>query len=108
MIDLITVDEAKIHQHLNLMLPADVDDDVVQKVHAASEIVMDYLKLATPPTSWQNVGTSPITYNIPFKIRAATLLVFGELWENRESAIANPLSPAVEALLHRLRDPAMA
>lgn len=92
-------------QHVRSLL--EDQDDLSFKLSAASEIVMDFLKLKQIPDAWI-ANTSPIIYNIPFKVQAATLLVLGELYENRESSSANVLSEAVIALLERMRDPALA
>lgn len=82
-------------------------DDLSFKLSAASAIVMDYLKMKSVPESWMS-NTSPITYDVPFNIQAATLLVLGELYENREASSSNPLSETVMLLLERYRDPALA
>ncbi|CAI09246.1 head-tail connector protein [Aromatoleum aromaticum] len=39
---------------------------------------------------------------------AATLLVLGELWANRESSTGNPLSPSVRNILDTIRGPSWA
>lgn len=104
MIDLVTLQQAKDHQYLDGTYR---DSDVQAKVTAASAIVMNHVKLAAPPEHWRN-GSSPETYDIPADIQAATLLVFGDLFEYREATNANPISPAVEALLSHYRDPSMA
>ncbi len=44
---------------------------------------------------------------VPYDVQAATLLVAGALYADREGK-ASPISPAVEALLERWRDPAVA
>ena len=81
--------------------------DVQFKLEQASDIVWDYLKLKSVPDDWI-MNTSPLTYAIPRKIQAITLLVLGELYENRESTVSNPLSEGVQALCERLRDPGYA
>lgn len=99
---LITVAQAKAHQRITA---TNEDTDIDLKVSLASEIVMDYLKRADIPEEWIE-NHSPRTYDIPFVVQAATLLVFGELYENREAAVVNALSEPVMALLERFRDPA--
>lgn len=99
-----TVQQAKDHLRI---VTTDDDDDIDLKLSAASEIVMDYIKKKDVPEDWIS-DHSPITYDIPFPIKAATLLVLSELFENREAQISLPISPSVEALLERFRDPALA
>jgi len=101
---LITFSQAKLH--LN-ELGNDRDDDIEEKLSEASDIVMDYLKLSDVPDEWL-ASTSPLEYRIPAKVQAATKLVLGEIFENRESTTSDPISDAVVRLLHRLRDPALA
>lgn len=106
MIILITFAEGKEH----LRVDHNVDDaDIQRKIDQATNIVLDYLKMRTVPSSWTG-GTafSPPGDGVPGTVKAATLLVLGELWENREASVAIVLSDAVKSLLHRWRDPAMA
>lgn len=105
MIDLIDMDEAKLQLHITDDLH---DDDIALKITQASAICMNYLKLSAPLTAWEIADTSPIEYDVPADIKFATLLMLSEMYENREASVANIISPAVEALLIRHRDPAMA
>lgn len=106
MTDLVTLTQGKLH--LNIVLTdTSHDTDIAFKISQASEIVMDYIKVKVVPDEW-TVNTSPVFYEIPALIQAATLLVLGELYFNRESSVANIISPAIEALLARYRDPAIA
>jgi hypothetical protein len=99
---LITLEQAKAHSRIT----TDEEDlDIDFKVSAASQIVMDYLKKKTVPEEWVE-NHSPLTIAAPFNIQAAVCLVFGDLYENRESATGNPLSNTVMSLLERYRDPA--
>jgi hypothetical protein len=94
---LITLEAGKNH----LQMDHDADDfDIEAKIFEASAIVLDYLKLADAPAAWAEL--------VPEHIQAATKLVLGSLYKNRESEIAEPLSAAVKSLLHRSRDPALA
>lgn len=86
--------------------------DAEMRIQQASMIVYDYLKIPVPEFT-SPVQDSPIydfwaSTAIPFDIQAATLLIIGELFENREASIVEVLSDAVKSLLHRHRDPAMA
>lgn len=91
----------------HLRLGAGEDDDAVKDlIDSASAIVIDYLKLKVIPDDWAlESGETPST--VPGPIRSAVLLVIGTLFADREGA-TDPLTPAVESLLMRLRDPAVA
>lgn len=92
------VDIYQAHKHLRID-DDDADEDLDIKIEQASEIVIDYLK--TSNSGWEDPDT------VPYPIQAATLLVLGVLWEEREGAV-DPLTDAVKSLLHRFRDPALA
>lgn len=97
MSELITLESARDH----LRMDHDLDDgDIQNKIMEASAIVLDYLKLETIPASWDPVA--------PEHIQAATKLVLGELYKQREAGSADVLSVAVKSLLHRSRIQAMA
>lgn len=115
MINLVSIKQAERHLRVefdetNVIQVADLEF----KIQQASAIVLDYLKIPVPEQ------TSPLedspTYDywasvpaaVPFDVKAATLLVLGELWENREATVNDCLSEAVRSLLHRHRHPAMA
>lgn len=107
MIDLVTLNQAK--DHLRIVLTdTQHDTDVQFKIAQASEIVMDYIKRSVVPDEWTVSSVSPISYSIPALVQAATLLVVGELYFNREASTADVLSTAVMNLLERYRDPALA
>lgn len=90
----------------HLRVEAGEDDDAIKDlVDAASGAVMDYLKRPIPSDWTLETDDAPST--VPGPIRAAVLLVLGALYADREGGI-NPISPAVEALLERQRDPAVA
>lgn len=107
------IDRATALLHSNI----DVEDNglVNQKILEASAIVMKHLKISEFPDAWaDDADASPIQWTVPFEIQAATLLVFGTLWEIREGSNPekyreiNPLSEGVLALLVGHRDPSMA
>ena len=91
----------------HLRVEAGDDDDTIKDlIDAASDIVVDYLKLKEIPDTWAlEEGDIPST--VPGAVRSAVLLVLCTLYEDREGT-TNPLTPAVESLLMRLRDPALA
>lgn len=93
--------------HLNLDLSTEGIDDrtleIQAKVTAAEAIVIDYMKYE---------GTAWTYTTVPAVVRAATLLVLGALWDDREgagalSALMGP-GGTVALLLARRRDPALA
>jgi hypothetical protein len=108
-IELVSLIQAKLDRNIDLSDPTH-DDALEMKIIQASNIVMDYLKVYTVATIPQVValGTSPETYTIPPLVQAATLLVLGELFENREASLSNILSDGVMNILERFRDPALA
>ena len=94
----------------------DDDNDLTLKIHAASGAVIAYLKNgATFLDSADEVETDSFgdPINVPANVQAATLLLLGVLYRDREgsneSFIERGYLPnAVVALLYPLRDPAMA
>ncbi|PHP88276.1 hypothetical protein CFB52_012230 [Burkholderia sp. AU18528] len=91
----------------HLRVEAGDDDDAIKDlIDAASDIVVDYLKLKEIPDNWAlEDGNTPST--VPGQVRSAVLLVLGTLYDDREGS-TDPLTPAVESLLMRSRDPAVA
>jgi hypothetical protein len=81
------------------------DDDVREKLHGASSIVMDYLKLEIAPDEWKDDLTGQVT--VPDDVKGATLLILGELFWVREGGSSDPLAENVAAILRPLRDPTL-
>ena len=109
---MISLDEAKSHLRIDY---EDEDADIAQKLTLASAIVIDYVgatvyqdiiyeDYATDAEYEAAVALSTRQNNVA---DAATLLVLGELYVNRE-ALADPLSPTVKTILERLRVPSFA
>lgn len=93
---LVTLEDARDHLRID-----DHDQDgflLVQLTNAESAVV-DYLKSRADDT-WT-------TETVPGHVRASVLLALAVLWENREGDV-DPITPAVESLLRRSRDPALA
>lgn len=106
---LITVEQARGQVNLDHNL----DDDVLNEKRAeASDIILDYLKVDVSDGSFNwvdNLGEP--TENIPGCVVAATKLVLGGMYENRDGDVwrsPQPISQAVIDILMRSRDPAMA
>lgn len=97
MVDLVTVAEVKTQRNiLDTYSDALIETTILQ----ASAIVMNFLKKQTIPDEWiSNTAVSPVTYDIPYEIRAAVFLVVGELMENREASVNDVLSQGVRDLL---------
>jgi hypothetical protein len=91
-------------------------DDAEEDMHlqflmeAASEIVVDYLKLASVPADWYVEVSEPTTPStvIPRLVQAAILSIAAEMYRNPEAAVGDSLHPRITRILWRLRDPAMA
>lgn len=69
----------------------DADEIIARNILQASAIVLDYLKITTPPVP------------VPLFVEAATVLSVQALFDG-----GDPLNETVRALLHRFRDPALA
>lgn len=107
--NLVTLSRVKKH----LAIDTHFDDQMLeQKRFEASAIILDYLKIDTSDTAfdWLDAFGEP-TSRIPPVVTAATLLVVGALYENRDGSTERspqPLSQSVIDLLYRSRCPAMA
>lgn len=106
MINLVTLDRAKLHLRIALSND-DSNQDIMNKIAEASDIVMDYIKKKTVPEEWVK-SYSPELYEVPPLIQAAVLLVMGELYLNREASVVNVLNDSMGRLLNRYRDPSIA
>jgi hypothetical protein len=96
---LIDLDIAKKHLRIT---DSDHDAEIQTKLDQAGAIVTDYLKAQADPT-W-NEDTTPAV------VQSAVLLMLGHLNENRgpDMRADNEVWAAIERLLMRLRDPAVA
>ncbi len=87
--------------------------DLDRKRNQASGIVLDYIKadLDSVLFNWVDALGEPREDKVPPEIVAATLLVVGALYENRDGDVwrsPQPLSQSVMDLLWRHRKPALA
>lgn len=101
MVALVTIDRARSHLHIEGF---DEDEELEAKIADASAIVIDYMK--RPNHGWTEATA-------PGQVQAATLLVLGAIWSQREGVgqsaeDLDPISPAIVSLLRRMRDPALA
>jgi hypothetical protein len=96
---LVTLEEARVHLRLteDEFDDADIAATVTFQAEAASDIVIDYIK--RPDHGWTDADA-------PALVKSAILLVLGALFDNREGG--DPISEAVQSLLWRYRDPALA
>ena len=109
---LVTLDEGKLH--LRVTHDAD-DDDIILKIEAASEAVLDYLDDAGL-VYVDSTGVMQVSHSeLPRKLKQATLLLLGDFYCERESSQPkyevgrdHDLQLAVVALLKPLRTPAIA
>ena len=114
---LVTLAQAKAHLRidtLDLAPPDALDADLALKLLQAEAIILDYLKIPeTSPPYWADET------DVPPLVQAAILFQLGELYrfrgddtsqfaDNSKRDQAGSLSPFVEGLLRRYRDPALA
>ena len=124
---LLTLTHARTHLRTN----SESDDDLMMKVQQASMIVMRHIKLDAIPEEWfsatipaegaergeenyveaENGFLSPPENQfvlVPFDVEAAIALQSAELFEMRDGASTEGITPSVENLLTSRRDPTMA
>jgi hypothetical protein len=114
---LVTLEQAKRHLRIDVPTtptPDPLDADLEMKMAAAEAIVLDYIgQLNVSPPAWVDETDCP-----PI-IQAAILMQTAELWRFRGDdpgtvvsaparADAGSLSPMIEGMLRRYRDPALA
>ena len=107
-LNLITLRQAKTH----LKVDQDFDDlDIDRKRRQASGIVLDYVKIDVHATDFDWTDDLGEPLYVPPEVEAATLLVLGGLYENRDGDVfrsPQPLSQPAMDLLWRHRCPALA
>ena len=102
---LVTEDQAVTHLRLATPLSAEAEADLTTKLQQASDAIVDYLKTQADPL-WDAT-------TVPAIVQAAILLYLTNLWEHRgddgaPSDSDNACWMAIERLLRRRRDPALA
>lgn len=95
---IISLDEAKRHLRVD---DSDNDEDILAKTEQAIAIIYGYLKKPIP-----NVDGSPPD-EVDGSAKASILLALTGLYDGRDPA-TEIITPAIVALLMRLRDPALA
>lgn len=106
--DLISLPYAKKHLRIT---GSEEDEDLRTKLAQAQAIVLDYI--ARPDEDWEDEIEAWTQTTVPMNVQAAILYQFGELYRFRgdDAESEQPkrpdgrLSPYVEALLKRYRDP---
>lgn len=114
---LVSLEQAKAH----LRMDHDFDDsDITLKIEGASAAVLDYLKDYADSfldSNGEVIEDSNGNPDVPYQVKAATLLMLGDLYANREPIPTDPvdaqygygyLPRAVIALLYPLREPTIA
>lgn len=112
--EIATLDQAK--QHLNFDVNRDdQDDDMSLKLFIAHEMVFDYLtQRVSEADEWEATVDTWTAETAPKRVIGAILAQFGFLYrrrgdDNERSTMAegSVLCPEAEALVRRLRDPAI-
>jgi hypothetical protein len=107
-VNLITMTQAKAH----LYVDHDFNDrDINDKRAHASGVVLDYCKVDVNDTGFDWVDDLGEPLNTPPEVIAATLLILGGIYQNRDGEqwrSPQPLSQAAMDLLWRHRTPALA
>ena len=91
---IVTLEEAKLHLRVD---GSDDDADITIKLEAAEESAVNFLNRPIP---WK--GTDGMDVPVPASVKAAILLLLGDLYANREGAIVGTIhtvNPTVERLL---------
>jgi hypothetical protein len=116
---LVSLAEAKLHLRIDDddSGGSDDDPDLTLKIHAASGAVLNYIR-ASEPTFLDSSGdvivdTSGDPVGIPYEVKAATLLLLGDLYKERDAVNAAEwehgfLPRSVLSILYPFRRPTLA
>lgn len=111
---LVTLTQARAHLRSDT---SDDDEDLTLKIHAASAAVINYIRNGadtfTDSAGDPILDTAGDPVGIPYEIKAATLLLIGYLYRNRDGDPDKDFSLGflpfpVMALLYPYRDPSVA
>lgn len=102
---LVTLQEVKDHLRY---LDDDHDGECEALRAMASAAVMRHLKFDSLPDAWNDPLGSPSGNGVPADVKAAVLLIAGELDRNRSASLADLFSDSVRWLLAKYRDPSLA
>lgn len=90
----VTLAEAKAHLRV---IGNDDDTQIQLYLDAAERHAADFIKRTIP---WNDGAVPPVDVEVPAPVKAAILLILGDLFENREGAGGDyERNPAVHALL---------
>lgn len=92
----VTLAEAK--QHLRVIGNAE-DAQIQLYLDAAEQQAANFIKRPIP---WDDGAVPPVAVPVPAPVKAAILLILGDLFENREGVITGTIvagNPSVNALL---------
>lgn len=110
---LVTLEQVK--DHLYIDPDYDNDNDLILKIQAASNIILNYLSKEGRPYETDSSGDPVVDSSgdpIPREeVKMATLLLVGILFKDREGAVGwgqGYLPFHITALIYQLRDPALA
>lgn len=114
---LITLAQAKMHLRIDVPTtptPDPGDADIEMKMLAAEAIVLDYLGVASvSPPQWTDETDCPPLVQAAILMQLAELYRFrgddpGTIVNSPAREAAGSLSPVIEGMLRRYRDPALA
>ncbi|MBV2207428.1 MAG: head-tail connector protein [Pseudomonas sp.] len=97
---MITLEDVKSHLRLDLEADSELDPQLEAMLAAAMDHASQYLNRPVP---WDDAEGKPV---FPDSVRAAVLLIVGDLHENREGVVAGvslARNPTVDRLLHFYR-----
>lgn len=114
---LVSLAQAKIHLRIDGPDPSPEDADLTLKIEAASGAVLNYIRSSVP--SFLDSSGDPLLdsagdpIGIPYEVKAATLLLLGDLYKERDAINAAEwehgfLPKSVLSMLYPYRMPSMA
>lgn len=97
---MITLEDVKAHLRLDLEADSELDPQLEAMLAAAMDHASQYLNRPVP---WEDAEGELV---FPDSVRAAVLLIVGDLHENREGVVTGTIvarNPTVDRLLHFYR-----